>query len=373
LIYFLLIIKCFNFNLLIFNFTKIRSEIKYEETEYYFLSDADTLYYEFLPQDKCWQFNDSFISVKEFEKRPILTPSFRNLNLSIIPLITNLSSNLEKEPFKLTLRYPKDIADLIHFKYMLRPIHSALNYTIPSNSLNDNLSYSEHLNLFVIAELISKENAVIFKISSLPQVGNYSLTIYAGLSDDFSNDSPSSSDPIFNNELKAVASIRINCSKAIHFDTPPNRINPNEITLFGMNNIMKRLGLSCHDYKQGVIGTDREGKVNLVFEMSQPLDVEAYLYSTDPSISSRYLELCILKRVVHNFLILIINPPHAGLYGLDLHGAAKGSYYSMQQQHSQLPPIGKYLIKSHTHLRSFTQFPKGNFIEHFFVNYFHNE
>jgi hypothetical protein len=342
-----------------------KSEIKYEETEYYFLSEADTLYYEFLPQEKVWQFTDSFISVKEFEKRPILTPTFRNLNLSIIPLITNLSNNLEKEPFKLTIRYPKEYSDSIQFKYFLKPINnnSILNYTIPSNSLNDNLSYSEHLNLFVIAELISKENAILFKISSLPQVGNYSFTVFAGLVDDFLMENSSSLDlnnNSNNNELKAVTCIRLNCSKVGHFDTPPNRINPNEITVFGMNNIMKRLGLNCPDFKQGVLGTDREGKVNLVFEMSQPLDIEAYLYSFDPSISSRYLELCILKRVVHNFLILIINPPHAGLYGLDLHGSSKGSYNTSLQQHSLLPPIGKYLIKCHTQLRSFTQFPKGD-------------
>ena len=96
--------------------------------------------------------------------------------------------------------------------------------------------------------------------------------------------------------------------------------------------------------QQGILGTDRDGKVNLVFEMSQPLDIEVFLYSTNISISNKYLELCIMKPVVHNFLILIIQPPHSGLYGLDLHGAPKGTFSSVL--HSQLPIIGKFLIKS---------------------------
>lgn len=321
------------------------------------MSDPDTLIYEFLPHDKVWQLTDSFTSVKEFEKRPIITPFFRQYNLSIVPLTTNLTPNLDKEPFKLTIRYPKELSESINFKYILKPINFSLNYQIPSNSLNVNLSHIEHLNLHVIAEMISKENAIIFKISSLPQVGSYSLSIYAGLTDEYSS-SETSFDSLNNNDLKAVACIRINCSKATQFDTPPNKITPNEITVFGMNNIMRRLGLSCHDYKQGILGTDREGKVNLVFEMSQPLDVEAYLFCSDTSINPKYLELCILKRVVHNFLIIIINPPHAGLYGLDLRGVAKGSYQTMH--HTELPPIGKYLIKCNTQVRSFIQFPKGD-------------
>ncbi len=94
--------------------------------------------------------------------------------------------------------------------------------------------------------------------------------------------------------------------------------------------------------------------------MSQPLDVEACLYSSDPSISDKYLELCVLKRTVHNFLILIVQPPHPGLYGLDLHAAPKNTFSPMPALHAQLPPVGKYLIKSHHQLRSFAQFPRGD-------------
>ena len=92
--------------------------------------------------------------------------------------------------------------------------------------------------------------------------------------------------------------------------------------------------------------------------MSQPLDIEASLYSSDAEISTKFLELCILKRVVSNFLIFVINPPHPGLYGLDIHGAPKGQFNSLL--HSQLPGIGKYLIKSHNQIRSFMQFPRGD-------------
>ena len=282
------------------------------------------------------------------------------LNLSIIPLTTNLTPNLDREPFKLTLRYPKELETMINFKYTLRPINMHLNYNISNALAERDITHVEHLNYYAISELISKENAIIFKISSLPQIGSYNFTVYAGLTDEILSSEPLPSTTSLlrslNTDLKAVSSIRINCSKVNYFETPPNHIN--EITVFGMNNIMSQLGLSCHDYKQGILGTDRDGKVNLVFEMSQPLDIEAYLYSSDVSISSKYLELCILKRVVHNFLILVIQPPHSGLYGLDLHGAPKGSFSPIL--HTQLPPIGKYLIKSHHQLRTFSQFPKGD-------------
>lgn len=199
-------------------------------------------------------------------------------------------------------------------------------------------------------------------------MGHYNFTVYATLVDTDGSTQNTLAGPgqqlaaasttlqPLNQETKAVLSFRLQCSKLAHFEIPPNRAT--EINVFGTNLLMKRLGLTCCDFKQGVLGTDRDGKLNLVFEMTQPLDVEAYLYSTDPSISSKCLELCMLKRIVHNFLILIINPPHAGLYGLDLHAAPKGASNTILG--SQLPPVGKFLIKAHHQIRSFYQFPRGD-------------
>jgi hypothetical protein len=294
------------------------------------------------------------------------------LNLSVLHL-SSQTGNLEKDPFKLIIRYPPEYADSINFKYTLKPMNqfnNNFNYKNTSLLLGNDGNGSEHnINLFVISSLISDENAILFRISALPELGNYNFTVYASLMDDpinFNmptisctyNDKASSltCTPMSYDDSRAIFSCKVNCSKLSHFEVPPNRIT--EINTFGTNNIMKRLGLNCLDFKQGVLGTDREGRINLVFEMAQPLDIEAYLYSSDPSISSKYLELCMLKRIVHNFLILIINPPHAGLYGLDLHGASKGTFNSLL--HSQLPPIGKFLIKSHHQIRSFYQFPKGD-------------
>ena len=199
--------------------------------------------------------------------------------------------------------------------------------------------------------MITDENVVVFRVSSLPELGNYNLTIYASILDEAAATTAAS-------DSKAMVSFKLACSKVTSFDVPPNRITNDEISLFGTNIFMKRLGLTCPDFKQGILGCDREGKLNLVFELTQPVDIEAYLFSADQSLSVRCLELCMLKRVVHNFLILIINPPHAGLYGLDLHGASKGSFSSLV--HNQLPPIGKFLIKSHHQIRSLCQFPKGD-------------
>lgn len=368
----------------------------YEETEFYFLPDVDALLNEFLPIDKQFQFNDLYNPnntkeiIKEFEKKPIVTPQFRILNLSIVHS-NYQTANIGRETFKLAIKYPQECADSIAFKYTLKSVNSITNH-IKNNSIlvsENNTNYEYNANLYVISEQISDENVIIFKISALPEVGNYIFTIYAGLIDEFgtniinttSNLKNLTSQPIsiggsscsssqfsisqsnipfsfiFNQQTKAILAFKISCSKVTNFEIPPNRII-NEINVYGTNLIMKRLGLSCCDFKQGILGTDREGKLNLVFEMQQPLDIEAYLYSTDPTISSKCLELCILKRVVYNFLVLIINPPHEGLYGLDLHGAPKGSYNPILN--SQLPPIGKFLIKSHNQIRSFYQFPKGD-------------
>ncbi len=342
--------------------------LTYEESEYYFLSDADTLFNEFLPQDKLVPLStDSNLNVKEFERRPILTPHFRNLNLSIVPLTSNITPNLDqRDPFKLTLRFPKEHEAHIHFKYSLRPIaNTTLTYPLPNSFQHRDLTHHDHLNLFVIAELIAKENSILFKITALPQTGSYNFTVYAGLSDEAftaDTDFPLASTNLLlkslNVDLKAVASLRLTCAKATYFDLPPNHIS--QISIFGTNNIMRALGLVCHDFTQGVLGPDRDGKVHLVFEMSQPLDVEAFLYSSDPSISDKYLELCVLKRTVHNFLVLIVQPPHPGLYGLDLHASPKNTFSPIPSIHTQLPPVGKYLIKSYHQLRSFVQFPRGD-------------
>lgn len=277
------------------------------------------------------------------------------------------NANIGKEPFKLAIKYPAELADSINFKYVLKSVNSSSeSSSIASNQLRNNSLLTNdsnqnyelnNANLYVISELVSDENAILFKISALPEIGNYHFTIYASLSEDLPPQSSSlPSMPYIDQECKAILAIKLTCSKVTHFEIPPNRIS--DINMFGTNLMMKRLGLTCCDFKQGILGTDREGKLNLVFEMSQPLDIEAYLYSSDQSISSKCLELCILKRVVHNFLIIIINPPHAGLYGLDLHGAPKGTFNSLL--HSQLPPIGKFLIKCHYQLKSFYQFPKGD-------------
>ncbi len=242
---------------------------------------------------------------------------------------------------------------------MLASVSSGNKRLVHEQHGNDLANYNQH----VISEIISNEDEVIFKVSSLPEIGTFNFTVYAEVADDVATQAQLSTLSLANgllttsDNMKAIMSFKLTCNKLIHSDIPPNHIN-DTIHLFGMNNIMRKLGLLCCDFNKGIIGTDREGKVNLVFEMLQPLDVEFYLYSSDASISSKFLELCILKRVVHNFLILILYPPHPGLYGLDLHGAPRGTFNSLL--HSQLPPIGKYLIKSHHQVRSFTQFPKGD-------------
>jgi hypothetical protein len=289
------------------------------------------------------------MTVKDFEKKPIITPYFRSLNLSIANQESNLVSSIDKEPFKLTIQYPNNLADIINFKYKLRLISNGKNMLSSISDQNGDSNYNQ----YVISEIITNEDAVVFKIPALPEIGQYNFTIYAD------NEETNSSQLTFLTNMdnsKAITAFKLSCNKIVHFEPPPNHIN--EINLFGMNNTMKKLGLVCCDFNKGVLGTDREGKVNLVFEMLQPLDIEVYLYSSDVSISSKFLELCILKRVVHNFLIVIIYPPHPGLYGLDLHGAPRGTFNSLL--HSQLPPLGKYLIKSHHQVRSFIQFPKGD-------------
>jgi len=174
-----------------------------------------------------------------------------------VPLTTNISPNLDqREPFKLTLRFPKEHQALIHFKYTLRPVGNLpLTYPLPAALQHRDLTHHDHLDLFVVAELIAKENAILFKITALPQAGAYNFTVYAGLCDE----SPVSTNLLLNADLSAVASLRIQCAKAAYFDPPPNHIS--QITVFGANNIMRALGLFCHDFTQGVLGPDRDGKV----------------------------------------------------------------------------------------------------------------
>jgi hypothetical protein len=344
-----------------------RQEIGYEETEFYFLSDSDHLFTEFLPIDKQWQFNDPNInskeSIKEFEKKPIITPYFRTLNLTVLHS-NHQNASIGKEPFKLVLKYPDELSNLINFKYTLKSISNTNNLNIKNTSIlntdHHNTNYEYNSNLYVISEIISDENIILFKVSSLPELGNYNLTIFASCLNEMSTLSAHQHNQSDESSTRAVISFKLTCSKLVQFEIPPNRISTNEISAFGTNIIMKRLGLISEDFKGGVLGTDREGKLKLIFSMTQPLDIEAYLYSTDQSISNKVLELCMLKRIVDNFLILIINPPHAGLYGLDLHGAPKGTFHSSSFFQNQLPPIGKFLIKSHTAIRSFHQFPKGD-------------
>lgn len=304
--------------------------------------------------DKQWIFAESPITLKEFERKPLVTPQFRTLNLSILHQESTIYTHVEKEPFKLMIKYPHELADMINFRYLLRYVSG--NAKNAMSMMNDS-NGGPYYNQYIIAENISNEDVIVLKISSLPEIGNYNLTVYAE-KDELPVDGQYPLKQVTNPEgIKAIATFKITCSKVTQFEIPPNHIQ-NEIDVFGMNNLMKRLGLVCCDFNRGVLGTDREGKVNLVFEMQQPIDLECYLYSSDPSIGAKFLELCILKRIVHNFVIIIIYPPHAGLYGLDLHGASKGTLNSLL--HSQLPPIGKYLIKSHHQVRSVTQFPKGD-------------
>ena len=306
-----------------------------------------------MPLDKTWIFGDNSLTVKDFEKKPILTPCFRSYNLSIVGQGSNLVSSIDKEPFKLTIQYPNYLADYINFKYKLKLVSSTKSML---NSISDQNGESNY-NQYVISEIITNEDAVVFKIPALPEIGLYNFILFADDDDISSNNNSQSSYFSNTDNSKAICVFKLTCNKIISFEPPPNHIQ--EINLFGMNNIMKKMGFVCCDFSKGVLGTDREGKVNLVFEMLQPLDIEVYLYSSDHSISSKFLELCILKRVVHNFLILIIYPPHPGLYGLDIHGAPKGTSIN-SLLHSQLPALGKYLIKSHHQIRSFIQFPKGD-------------
>lgn len=314
-----------------------------------------------MPNDKQWQFADAPLSsfkenLKEFEKNPIITPQFRTLNLSITNY--NKISTIGKEPFKLEIKYPPELSDSISFKYILKSSHiSNFSQFNQARNILGNENEQSNVNLYVISEHHTDQNSISFKIFSLPEAGSYNFTIYACLIDDHQ----SSSDPtpfylISNQESKAILSFKLTCTKPTQFEIPPNRIT--DINVFGTNLIMKRLGLTLRDFRQGILGTDREGKINLVFQMDQPLDLEAYLFSSDPEISSKCLELCLLKRIVHNFMIIIINPPHSGLYGLDLHGAPRETYNTMLR--SQLPPIGKFLIKCHYQLKSFCQYPKGD-------------
>lgn len=101
---------------------------------------------------------------KEFEKKPIVTPQFRVLQLTILHSNYTLA-NIGKEPFKLAIKYPADYADSIIFKYTLKPIQqlSLRNQSILNSENTTNYEYNA--SLYVISELISDENAIVFKVT----------------------------------------------------------------------------------------------------------------------------------------------------------------------------------------------------------------
>ena len=93
-----------------------------------------------MPNDKQWQFNldpttlNLKDSLKEFEKKPIVTPFFRTLNLTILHT-NHTSANIGKEPFKLAIKFPAELAESLNFKYILKA--SSTN-----NSVNFRLLFS---------------------------------------------------------------------------------------------------------------------------------------------------------------------------------------------------------------------------------------
>ena len=166
----------------------------YEETEFYFLSDLDALFHEFLPTDKQCLFNDlALISsnpkeyAKEFERKPIVTPHFRVLQLTCES--NYAQANIGKETFKLAIKFPAECADSIVFKYTLKPIsavsassstrngsgggngsggstgaNGAVGQSI-LNSENAPTSYEFNAALYVVSEIIYDDNTIHFKVS----------------------------------------------------------------------------------------------------------------------------------------------------------------------------------------------------------------
>jgi hypothetical protein len=148
-----------------------RAELGYEESEFYFLSDLDMLFNEFLPTDKQCLFNDLLISnpkeyAKEFEKKPIVTPYFRVLQLNWES--NYAATNIGKEAFKLAIKFPAEYADSIVFKYTLKPINpvSSSSSTRNQSLLNSEnaANYEFNAAFYVISELIYDDNAIHFKV-----------------------------------------------------------------------------------------------------------------------------------------------------------------------------------------------------------------
>lgn len=116
-------------------------------------------------------FNDLLLSnpkeyAKEFEKKPIVTPYFRALQLSWESNYTQ--ANIGKETFKLAIKFPAEYADLIIFKYTLKPINPVSSSpSVKNQSLlnSENVAnYEYNAAFYVISELIYDDNAIHFRV-----------------------------------------------------------------------------------------------------------------------------------------------------------------------------------------------------------------
>jgi hypothetical protein len=278
-----------------------RDKIRYQYDEHYFLTDPDEFIQEFWAKDPEWQLLDQPISLEEFESLPFVRSIFFHYNLEFIEPVKAVIPTDQKGGAEVKINVPDELGDDVIFHYQLF-------FADPERRTLTEFR-GVKLDRFVYHSL--SDGCALFSVH-VPTPGSYYLEIFANKIDSSNKLSDDPNAPMAPFRLKCACKFKLVCDELSGKMHPLPNCATGE---WGPAKARRHFGLEPKSHSGGVINVNNT--VEIRFRQPRPLYFVFKLRFND--IEDSLLKNFVAYQIVGDLVMIRVNPPNIGQYGLDIY------------------------------------------------------
>ena len=301
--------------------SKKQEKIRYQYDEHYFLTDPDEFIQEFWAEDLDWQLLEKAVILEEFESMPFVRSVFFHYGLEFDLVMKSVLYTDNKGGTEVKIKVPTEFEKDLVFHYQIRFADRERRHETEFRGAK--------LERFVFHSLV--EGFALFSVH-VPMPSSYFLEIFANKIDETNKigDDPNATMMPF--RLKCACKFKIVCEELVGKMHPLPNCASGE---WGPSKGQRHFGLKAATHTTGVINVDNQTEVR--FRLPRPLYFlcKLRMNGVDDTVLERYVH----HSVEDNTLIVKVQPPQPGQYGLDVYARPEDATDSHTLAHAC-----KYLI-----------------------------
>uniref|UniRef100_A0A914LFN1 LIM zinc-binding domain-containing protein n=3 Tax=Meloidogyne TaxID=189290 RepID=A0A914LFN1_MELIC len=275
------------------------ANLRYEYDDHYFMTDPEEMIYEFFPDDAQWQLLPRPITLKQFEQLPFVRSLFFRFGLHFTdPRLQAILKADRSGAVGISLSMGPESTKNLIFHYYLRFFDGTEN----SETLQNGCS----LKRYVMQSMNTKNDVVLFRVH-VPTSEPLLLDIFAN---SVSAEHYLTGQPV---KFKSVCKFKIICEHLCHVMVPLPECASGE---WGPYKATRLFGLIPITHEDPIINCGQYCDIR--FRMLRPLnEFVANLHRN--GVDSKRLQRCVQCSVYENEILISLEFPDEGQYGLELY------------------------------------------------------